>query len=343
VPSATKTTRKKNCQPLLNTIYLTKNCQPPQSRLVSYPHNLILSLTSTMHTSTLALLLLGATAAYAHPLALDSPRFLARDSPRSLAVRSEHMLPAMPMPMPDAVTNTAGRDPHADEPSHADEPTHKRQIHNADYHANAPPPSPNPTPAPAQDPSPASPANPPAPAPPQVAQKTEPTKAEPALKAKRVVHLAPGPVRVEPPSSAECGESSKEAEVEHDSGRHVNKRSNVLGAHRLAPGPVRLEPPSNAECGESSKETEVEHDSGRHVNKRSSVLGAHRPAALSVTPKIDASMPKLDSKWPGWRRRTAEELTNAHNPALDHGALMRWSRDEVDRMQAWSRAHMDSA
>jgi hypothetical protein len=41
--------------------------------------------------------------------------------------------------------------------------------------------------------------------------------------------------------------------------------------------------------------------------------------------------------WYGWRRRNVEELTNAQNPDFDHGAVTRWSRAEVDRMQAWSK------
>jgi hypothetical protein len=39
----------------------------------------------------------------------------------------------------------------------------------------------------------------------------------------------------------------------------------------------------------------------------------------------------------GWRRRNVEELTNAQNPDFNHGAVARWSRAEVDRMQAWSK------
>jgi hypothetical protein len=41
--------------------------------------------------------------------------------------------------------------------------------------------------------------------------------------------------------------------------------------------------------------------------------------------------------WYGWRRRNVEELMNAHNPDFDHSAVTRWSRAEVDRMQAWSK------
>jgi hypothetical protein len=41
--------------------------------------------------------------------------------------------------------------------------------------------------------------------------------------------------------------------------------------------------------------------------------------------------------WYGWRRRNVEELTNAQNPDFDHGVIARWSRAEVDRMQAWSK------
>ncbi|KAJ7834132.1 hypothetical protein B0H14DRAFT_2591058 [Mycena olivaceomarginata] len=41
--------------------------------------------------------------------------------------------------------------------------------------------------------------------------------------------------------------------------------------------------------------------------------------------------------WYGWRRRNVEELTNAQNPDFDHGVVTRWSRAEVDRIQAWSK------
>ncbi|KAJ7704314.1 hypothetical protein B0H17DRAFT_7983 [Mycena rosella] len=222
-----------------------------------------------MHASTLILLLLCATAAHAYPTAP------APNSPAlGVAARSDHMLPPapvsilMPMPMSEAVTNTAGRDPHA--------PVEKRQIHNADYHANGPPPALNPAPAPA--PASAQEGPPAAAAPAATAAPSEP-----ATKAARSLTFGPGPVI--PPSSA-C--SNNDEHMEESGARKVNKRSTDVSHHALA--------------------------------------------------ELKKNTPAM---WPGWRRRTAEELTNAHNPALDHDALTRWSREEVVRMQAWSRANVD--
>ncbi|KAJ7481589.1 hypothetical protein FB451DRAFT_1443950 [Mycena latifolia] len=197
----------------------TASCLVPPHYTTPHSH--------TMHASTLALLLLGATAARAYPAAPMNPAHM--------ATPAAHLLPpapAMPMPGPDAVTNTAERDPH------------KRQIHNADYHANAPPPSPNPNPAAAPAPGPAP------------AQEPKPARAEPK-------HLAPGPV-VRPVSACD---------------------------------------------------SDMEHENAKRA-------AAHHVYHYNVMP-VSTSASARDSTWPGWRRRAAEELADAHNPALDHDALTR--------------------
>lgn len=96
----------------------------------------------------------------------------------------------------------------------------------------------------------------------------------------------------------------------------------------FGPGPV-VRPSNPSPCDNSSEKRahRATHHSG--------------PGLANVPVGYEKDHQQHDRAWPGWGRRAAEELADAHNPALDHDMIARWSEEEVARMQAWSRAHLD--
>ncbi|KAF8208279.1 hypothetical protein K438DRAFT_1813725 [Mycena galopus ATCC 62051] len=328
-----------------------------------------------MYPYKLALLVLGATTAYAYPIAPQNSDSL-----------------ALVKPVQDL--SRAIQDPRTVRVK-GDE---KRQIHNADYGANGPPPSPNS--GPAQDVSSPSPAN--------------PTPSEPIPKSKRSdtalgdfsysrlleradarqIHNAdyqaspsPAPEASSPPPAnpapTEPGSKDRRfySEVWRGTGisspsRSLEKRDNEVDMeksvvarsipymhsddkrqihnadYQASPTPAEessspANPPAAAPSSSAAQDKRTESsfeiipstsradDSSVSIKKRS--MGDTFGANL-----LHHRASKLVSRIAGGdryglRRRNVEELTNIHNRNFDHDAVIHWSRTEVDKMLAWSK------
>ncbi|KAJ6481663.1 hypothetical protein C8R45DRAFT_1002577 [Mycena sanguinolenta] len=186
----------------------------------------------------------------------------------------------------------------------------KRQIRNADYQVD---------PSPAQESS--SPANPPAASPSSSAAQDKRTDS-----------------------------SFEDSTVPYSSGSHVDaddvslKRSmsdtfGTDGFNLPASELVSLADDDGDSSGAH------EHESSIPLEKRS-ISDTFGPSVFAhCGPKLEVVSPFADDDYLyGERRRTVEELTNVHNRNINHEAVIRWSRAEVERMQAWSklgRSNMD--
>ncbi|KAJ7798758.1 hypothetical protein B0H14DRAFT_2617651 [Mycena olivaceomarginata] len=95
-----------------------------------------------------------------------------------------------------------------------------------------------------------------------------------------------------------------------------------LGPAKEESSPVN--PPAIASSSSASKE--------KHMLE-------HTPASIPSTSGL-----RMDKSSVVIKKHNVEELMSAHNPNFDHSAITRWSRAEIDRMQAWSKGvhlHME--
>ncbi|KAF7343460.1 hypothetical protein MVEN_01778800 [Mycena venus] len=286
-----------------------------------------------MYAYRLVVLVLGAAAACAYPVAsMNSVALTARpepvfiENPHTATLQAKRQIhnadyqangpPPSPNPHPAEDSSSpslakptpsepVSKDKRSDSglwrgssPSVVDE---KRQIHNADYQANGPPPSPNP----AQDSSSPSAAN--------------PAPSEPVQKDKRQIHNADYQANG-PPSSPNPAPSQESSSPAHSPAAAPSdpapkdKRSATSFEH--VPSSSRMEKRSVA-----IKKRSMSGSAGSFGGN----VANHRVSRIT------------DTEWYGWRRRNVEELTNIHNRDFDHIAVTRWSRAEVDKMQAWSK------
>ncbi|KAJ7031659.1 hypothetical protein C8F04DRAFT_1110208 [Mycena alexandri] len=187
----------------------------------------------------------------------------------------------------------------------------KRQIHNADY-SNAPPPSPNP----AVDQDSSSPPSPP----------TSPDASSEAgteREQKRQIHNAdysnapppsPNPAVDQDSSSPPSPPASPNAAASDTATKA--KRAMTPREHSVVP----------------SSSISRENGNQDHPNVQSSSVATERRW-------IDAfDIISRDAEWYGRSRRNVEELTNINNRSLDHKAVLRWTRAEAAKMQAWSKS-----
>ncbi|KAJ6629508.1 hypothetical protein B0H10DRAFT_2428444 [Mycena sp. CBHHK59/15] len=63
------------------------------------------------------------------------------------------------------------------------------------------------------------------------------------------------------------------------------------------------------------------------------------PGTRNVGPRVPTN---IEGECFGVHRRDVEARTNVNNPNFDHDTFARWSRDEVEKMQAWSKLNHDS-
>ncbi|KAJ6588356.1 hypothetical protein B0H19DRAFT_1366986 [Mycena capillaripes] len=225
----------------------------------------------------------------------------------------------------------------------------KRQVHNADYQANSPPPSPNP--APAQESSTPS---------PSVATSSDPApkdrRAQPAFMHSPEPIVVPSPSRSREKTGKDIEESSVKRQV-HNADYQANfpppSPNPALAQESSAPSP----PPASASPDSAPKDKRAESrlDQGAisppsstdQLNgEKSNVALRKRSMAdpadasrghVNHTSEFVSRITQRNDKWYGLRRRDVEELTNFNNRNFDHDAITRWSRAEVDKMQAWSK------
>ncbi|KAJ7248566.1 hypothetical protein B0H12DRAFT_1123296 [Mycena haematopus] len=286
-----------------------------------------------MYAFKLALLVLGATAAYAYPAATKNPNSLALVRPEQNLSRT--------------IQDSRALRAKGDE---------KRQIHNADYQANGPPPSSNP--GPAQE------ASSPAPA--------KPAPSEPAPKDKRfdTALLRGSSVSSSSRSLEKAGEVDVEkSTADHDEKRQIHNADYQANGPPPSPNPgpaqdssspARPPPAAPSSSASQDKRTESSFEdspgsimpspSGSHVDENDVSIKKRSLGDTFAANAFNHRASKLvssfaDREWYGTRRRTVEELTNINNRNFDHDAVTRWSRSEVDKMRAWSklgRSNMES-
>jgi hypothetical protein len=123
------------------------------------------------------------------------------------------------------------------------------------------------------------------------------------------------------------------------------------------PGPAKEEsspvnPPATVPSSSASKEKHaLEHtpasipstsglcvDKSSVVMKKRSMSGRVTLVAANLIHRASKVVSRIaGGDWYGWRRRNVEELMSTHNLDFDHSVITRWSRAEINRMQAWSK------
>ncbi|KAJ7135400.1 hypothetical protein C8R43DRAFT_1020895 [Mycena crocata] len=283
---------------------------------------------------------------------------------------SPNPAPAQESPIPPPANAPAPAPSAAPKAKRIVEPfnVERRQIRNADYHANGPPPSPNP--ATTQE----SPAPSPAAAPSQPAAKDKrffgpgpvfhPGSSSPhpeyaprsiddldaTLKAeqrrqiqKRQIRNADYHSNAPPPSPNPA--PAQESPAPSSANPAAVAPSQPTAKDKRFATSIGSDAGSPSSCGKEDLDVGKRTVAMMRSNKRSvDIFGPN--GAFGARAASDSAlriMPLITGGWYGWHRRVVEELMNVNNHDIDHDAITRWSKAEVEKMQAWSRQRENSA
>ncbi|KAJ7130192.1 hypothetical protein C8R44DRAFT_905479, partial [Mycena epipterygia] len=295
--------KKEICQPLDYIFRYSRQPLPTASCLLPPPpRQLILSFMHTMYTYKLALLLL---VNWGATVAYAYPS--ASINPPSLALvaaRSEHTLPSSPMAMPSPSTSYPVTNTAEHDPHSESMP---RSIDDLDAAI----------PKHADD-----------------------------HKHKRQIHNADYHANAPPPSPnaapAPAQESSAPSPANPPAATPSAPASKTKrGANHFGPGPVVQKRPSSS-CEDDGEDQVGVNVKEHRVAMKRSENGSEDAFGGNIVDHHHTLSSRMLNGWTGVRRRNVEERTNVNNPNFDHGAITRWSRAEVDRMQAWSKLNAES-
>ncbi|KAJ7747929.1 hypothetical protein DFH07DRAFT_1036812 [Mycena maculata] len=146
---------------------------------------------------------------------------------------------------------------------------------------------------------------------------------------------APAPAPANPPAATPSPAASKDKRYERPMGHGpVIHQAQATQSQAPCEHATNVEEPTVRRM----RSTKRNANAAEEASERNVVEHHYANSNSDLAPRT----PDTDGEWNGSHRRHVEELTNASNPEFDHDAIVRWSRAEVDKMQAWSKlGHSD--